>query len=77
MGEGGSMAGYFPILVQALPIQFPHPQAAHLLRRGEKWLLYSEEEQSGVWMIKACSLTGGDSGNLKCQCWGQTGDCGP
>lgn len=28
-------------------------------------------------MIKACSLSGEDSENLKCRCWGQTGDCRP
>ena len=77
MGEGESMAGCFLVLAQALSIRFLHPQAAHLLRRGEKQLLYPEEEQSGVWMIKAYSLAGEDPWNLKCQCWGQAGDCGP
>lgn len=54
MGEGESMASSSSIL--ALSIRFLHPEAAPFLRREEKWLLYPEEEQSGVWMIKAYSL---------------------
>lgn len=73
MGEGESKAGGFPIL----SVWFLHPGDAHLLRRGEKQLLYLEEERSGVWVIKAFSLVGEDPGNLKCRCWGRAGRCGP
>lgn len=77
MGEAECKADGFPVHAQALSTCFLHPQAAELLRRGEKWLLYLEEEQSGVWMVKAYSPAGEDPGNLKCQCWGQAGDCRP